>query len=317
MKIAFFGTPSFAVPSLERLLAAGQRVVMVVTQPDRRRGRGQRQQYSPVKTTAIAHNLPVVQPDRARNPEFSEQLSACGAELGVVVAYGQILPDHILHAPVHGIINVHASLLPRYRGAAPIQRAIIAGERETGITMIRLVREMDAGPMLARVVRSIGSDETSDVVEHALAELGADLLLSTVQTIEAGRQSEEPQDHDLATLAPRLTKEDGRVDWSLPATAIHNLIRGLHPWPHAFTFLGRSRYVVHRSEVVDAPPGTGTPGAVIAASGDDLHVACGEGTTLALHALQPEGRRVLDTRAFLVGYPVPQNATFRSAPEAR
>ena len=317
MKIAFFGTPAFAVPSLERLVAAGEQVVMVVTQPDRRRGRGQRQQFSPIKTTAMALNLPVLQPDRARDPECGEQLAACGAEIGAVVAYGQILPDHVLHTPVHGIINVHASLLPQYRGAAPIQRAIIAGERETGITMIRLVQELDAGPMLAHVVRPIKNDETSDVVERSLAALGADLLISTVQAIAAGQHREEPQDHGRATFAPRLTKEDGRVDWARPATAIHNLIRGLHPWPHAFTFLGNSRYVLHHSEVVDTHPGTRKPGDVIAASGDHLHVACGEETTLALHALQPEGRRVLDTRAFLVGYPFPTTATFRSAPEVR
>ena len=172
MKIAFFGTPAFAVPSLERLVAAGGRVVLAVTRPDRPRGRGQRLQPSPVKASAAAHGIPLLQPERARDPDFAARLAASGAELGVVVAYGQMLPDTVLATPRHGVVNVHASLLPRYRGAAPIQRAVIAGERETGVTLIRLVREMDAGPMLASASRPIAEHETSADVERALAGEG-------------------------------------------------------------------------------------------------------------------------------------------------
>ena len=313
MKIAFFGTPAFAVPSLERLIAAGEQVVTAITQPDRPRGRGHRLQPSPVKTAALSHDIPVLQPERAGDPVFAAALAACHADLGVVAAYGKILPDAILHTPRHGTINVHASLLPKYRGAAPVHRAIIAGERETGITMIRLVREMDAGPMLARVVRPIDDHETSDVVEQGLADVGAGLLVSTVREIAVGRVTEVPQDHTRASFAPRLTREDGRIDWTRPAAVIHNLVRGLHPWPHAFSFLNGSRYLLLRTAVeapADAAP-RHAPGDVITAHGDRLHVVCGGDTVLAVRELQPEGRRRLETRAFLAGHPVPLPAAFR------
>ena len=313
MKITFFGTPAFAVPSLEQLVAAGEQVVTAVTQPDRRRGRGHRLQPSPLKMAALAHGIPVLQPERAGDSVFAAALASCGADLGVVAAYGKILPDTILHTPRHGTINVHASLLPSYRGAAPVHRAIIAGERETGVTMIRLVREMDAGPMLAHAVRPIADDETSEVVDRALAQIGARLLVSTVREIAAGRSTQQPQDHALATLAPRLTKEDGRIDWARPARTIHNLVRGLHPWPHAFSFLDRSRFLILRTSVdaSSAAIAAHAPGKIIEARGDRLHVACGEHTVLAIHELQPEGRRRLPTRAFLAGYPVHLPAILR------
>ena len=316
MKIAFFGTPAFAVPSLAQLVAAGEQIVVAITQPDRPRGRGHRVQPSPLKTAALAHRIPVLQPERVADPVFGAALAACGADLGVVAAYGKILPDTILHTPRHGTINVHASLLPRYRGAAPVHRAIIAGERETGVTMIRLVREMDAGPMLARVVRPIADDETSEVVDRALAEIGASLLVSTVRAIAAGRATEQPQDHARATLAPRLTREDGRLYWTRPARVIHNLVRGLHPWPHAFSFLDGCRYLILQTgvEASSDPTPTQAPGAVVEARADRLRVVCGEGTVLAIHELQPEGRRRLPTRAFLAGRPIDLPAVFRSFP---
>ena len=319
MKIAFFGTPAFAVPSLAQLVAAGEEIVIAITRPDRARGRGHRVQPSLLKTAALAHQIPVVQPERLADPDFAVALASSGADLGVVAAYGKILPDVILHTPRHGTINVHASLLPRYRGAAPVHRAIIAGERETGVTVIRLVSEMDAGPMLARVVRPIADDETSDAVDRALAEIGAGLLVSTVRDIAAGRATEQLQDHAMATLAPRLTKEDGRVDWTRPARAIHNLVRGLHPWPHAFSFLDGSRYLIFRTGVEALPDLTSAtaPGEVIEAGADRLHVACGEGTVLAIHELQPEGRRRVPARAFLAGHPIDLPAVFQSFPSAR
>lgn len=316
MKIAFFGTPAFAVPSLEQLVAAGEEIVVAITQPDRPRGRGHRVQPSPLKTAAMAHNISVLQPERVSDPAFAVALASCGADLGVVAAYGKFLPDTILKTPRHGTINVHASLLPRYRGAAPVHRAIIEGECETGVTIIRLVREMDAGPMLARVVRPIADDETSDDVDRALAEVGAKLLMSTVRNIAAGRVTEQPQNHALATLAPRLTKEDGRVDWTRSARAIHNLVRGLHPWPHAFSYLNGSRYLILRTavEASSAAVATLAPGAIVDAGADRLRVACGAGTVLTVHELQPEGRRRLTARAFLSGHPIDLPAVFRAVP---
>ncbi len=318
MKLAFFGTPDFAVPSLGRLVAAGESVVLAVTRPDRPRGRGQRLQPSPVKVSALDHGIPVLQPERAREPGFAADLAASGADLGVVVAYGQILPDEVLATPRHGVINVHASLLPRYRGAAPIQRAVIAGERETGVTMIRLVREMDAGPMLASASRPIADHETGADLERALAAMGADLLLDTVRAIAEGRARERPQDHALATYAPRLTREDGRIDWRRPARTVHDLVRGLQPWPPPFAFLDASRYLIRRtaphtgsvSGLDSAPP----PGTVVEARGDRLRVACGEGSVLSILEIQPEGRRAQSTRDFLAGRGIPPGAAFRPAP---
>ena len=318
MKIAFFGTPAFAVPSLARLVAAGERVVLTVTRPDRPRGRGQRLQPSPVKASALDHGIPLLQPERARDPDFAVRLAASGADLGVVVAYGQMLPDAVLATPRHGVVNVHASLLPRYRGAAPIQRAVIAGERETGVTMIRLVREMDAGPMLASASRPIAEHETSADVERGLAAMGADLLLATVRAIAAGRAREQPQDHDRATYAPRLTREDGRIDWDRPARAVHDLVRGVQPWPPAFTFLDGSRYLIRRTTPEPADPPAASPapspGAIVEARGDWLRVACGGGTTLSILEIQPEGRRAQSAREFLAGRRIAAEAVFRPSP---
>lgn len=318
MRIAFFGTPAFAVPSLERLVAAGEPVVLAVTQPDRPRGRGQRLEPSPVKTSALDHGIPLLQPERARDPDLAARLAASGADLGVVVAYGKLLPDAVLATPRHGVVNVHASLLPRYRGAAPIQRAVIAGERETGVTMIRLVREMDAGPMLASATRPIGEHETSTEVARELAAMGADLLLATVQGIAAGRARETPQDHALATYAPPLAREDGRIDWTQPARALHDLVRGLHPWPPAFAFLDGARYLIRRTAPHAGPTAgrepASPPGAVVEARGDRLRVACGGGSVLSILEIQPEGRRALPARDFLAGRRIAPGAVFRPSP---
>lgn len=316
VRIAFFGTPAFAVPSLERLLAEGEEVVVVVTQPDRPRGRGHHVKPSPVKVTASARNIPILQPERARDPQFARELATYEVELGVVVAYGQILPDAILKTPAAGLINVHASLLPRYRGASPIQRAIIAGEHETGITMIRLIRKMDAGPVLARLTRPINNDETSEELENSLALLGANLLQTTVQAIASGRVQEEPQNDALATFAPRITKEEGRIDWNKPARIIHNLVRGTCPWPRAFTFLEGARLLIRRTsiETSAAALSTGEPGELLEVAGDRILVACGEATSLAIQELQPEGGRALPTRSFLAGRTIEPGARFQASP---
>lgn len=322
VRIVYFGTPVFAVPTLERLLASSHEVVAIVTQPDRPRGRGQRVSESPVKGVARAHGIPVVQPAALKDPAFLERLTAFESDLGVVAAYGRILPDAVLRAPRLGIINVHASLLPKYRGAAPIHRAIMAGETETGITIIRLVREMDAGPMLKRRARPVGPDETSDEVERDLAAIGADLLLESVDDLEAGRAREEEQDHTRATFAPRLTKDEGVIDWTAPAGAVHNRVRGLHPWPLAHTFLDGSRLVVLRTSLLRADETApwrqaaqgATPGRILCARGDDLVVAVGAGGAIAVREIQPEGRRRLSVREFLAGHPLAAGSVFRAAP---
>jgi methionyl-tRNA formyltransferase len=243
----------------------------------------------------------VLQPDKLRDERFLQSLSSLTADLGVVAAYGKILTEAVLGAPRLGLINVHASLLPRYRGAAPVHRAVINGESETGVTIMRMVKALDAGPMLATVQRPIGPDETSEDIERDLARLGASLLVSTVGDVARGRIVEQPQNDSLATYAPRLTKEEGVIDWALPAQRLHNLIRGLHPWPHAVTYHRNRRLILHRSALVtDA---NGEPGTVLESQGDRLHVAAGRGA-LAITEIQPEGRRAMQTRDFLAGHQV-------------
>ena len=249
MRIVFFGTPAFAVPTLSRLLGPPHSVVAVVTQPDRPRGRGQRVSDAPVKALALEHGIEVLQPQSLARPVFEAAFDALKPDLGVVAAYGKILPEWLLQAPALGMINVHASLLPKYRGAAPVHRAIIAGERETGVTIMRVVKALDAGPMMARQVRSIDFNETSEAVEQDLARIGAELLITVVDDLAAGRASEVPQSDAEATYAPRLTKEEGLIDFSLPAIAVHNRIRGLRPWPMAYSFLHGDRLVFHEARL--------------------------------------------------------------------
>src|SRR6185369_11045121 len=208
MVVVFFGTPHFAVPTLRRLLDSSHSVAGVITQPDRPRGRGQKITHAPVKALALARGIPVYQPDRLKPPEVADTLRGWGADLGVVAAYGRIIPEQLLTIPRLGMINVHASLLPKYRGAAPVHRAVINGDSQTGVTIMRVVKELDAGSMFAQVTRPIGSDETSDVVESALADMGAELLVTVVEQLGSGRSEEEPQDNTQATYASRLTKEE-------------------------------------------------------------------------------------------------------------
>ena len=313
MVIVFFGTPQFAVPTLQRLLDSTHTVAGVVTQPDRPRGRGQRVTDAPVKALAVERHIPVMQPERLKPPDVAEAMRAWQPDLGVVAAYGRIIPEHLLAVPRLGMINVHASLLPRYRGAAPVHRAVIDGEDETGVTIMRVVKELDAGAMFARATRPIGPDETSDVVEAALAELGANLLVQVVEQIHAGTAREEPQDSARATYAPRLTKEEGLIDWSQPAAGIHNRVRGLYPWPHAYTFLDGARLIVLRSRVdpadLEGPrdnedKAPALPGTIVGVTRDAIHVATGEGGQLAIVEVQPEGRRPMLVRDFLAGHPI-------------
>ena len=320
MVIVFFGTPQFAVPTLQHLLASRHTVCGVVTQPDRPRGRGQKVSDTPVKTLAVEQGVPVLQPERLKPPEVAEALQAWRPDLGVVAAYGKLIPEHLISIPRFGMINVHASLLPKYRGAAPVHRAVIDGESETGVTIMRIVKELDAGPMFAKVSRPIDPDETSDVVERSLAELGASLLVTVVEQIAAGTAHEEPQDPARATYAPRLTKDEGLIDWTQPASSIHNRVRGLYPWPHAYTFLDGARLILLRTHhvrqadlngpsLMDAALADAPPGTIIQVTREAIHVAVGDREQLAIVELQPEGRRPMTVRDFLAGRPVGPGAT--------
>ena len=317
MKVVFFGTPRFAVPSLERLLTGPHTVVGAVTQPDRPRGRGYVPADGPVKRVALRYQLPILQPDRLRDEAFLAAVRALGADIGVVAAYGKILPEALLAIPPRGLLNVHASLLPLYRGAAPVHRAVMAGDTQTGVSIMRIVRELDAGPVLAARSTPIGSTETSESVEARLADAGADLLVEVLADVESGRARETPQDDRLATYAPRLSKGEGLIDWTAPAEAVHNKVRGLHPWPHAFTYLDGSRFLLLET-AVGTPDDTareqsGTvarPGEIVEVGRDALRVAAGKGTRLLVLRLQPEGRRAMGIRDFLAGHALAPGMAF-------
>ena len=300
LRIAYFGTPEFAVPTLRRLIDSRHRVIAVVSQPDRPRGRGHQLAPTSTKTVALEHGIDVLQPERIRDEQFLERLAALSPDLGVVAAYGKLLPEALLRIPPLGLINVHASLLPRWRGAAPVHRAVIAGDEVTGVTIMRVVKALDAGAMFAAQSRPIGPDETSPQVESDLAVMGARLLVDVVDLIASGRATETPQDETSVTLAPKIAKGEGAIDWHRPARALHNLIRGLQPWPLVSAHLEGERILLHASqpteEIVDAAPGV-----ITRADGDTLAVAAGDRHTLRLLSIQREGRRAISTREFLAG----------------
>ena len=314
MRIVFFGTPAFAVPTLEALIRSPHEVAAVVSQPDRPKGRGQQLQPTPTKQIADAHGIPVLQPAKIREAAFLQQIRNLGADLGVVVAFGRILPDELLAIPRHGMINVHASILPRYRGAAPIQRAVINGDLETGVTIMRVEHDLDAGAMFAVATTPIPPDATSGEMEAKLAPLGARLLIDVVNDIAAGRAIETPQDHSQATLAPKITKDEGIIDWSARADTIHDRVRGLQPWPLASTRLNGARLVLRRTAPRVAPEGQTAQesGTVTRATGDEIVVACGGGTFLGILELQPEGRRTMTAREFLAGRGIAEGARLTS-----
>ena len=312
LRVAFFGTPAFAVPTLQKLIESKHDVVVVVSQPDRPKGRGHKLQPTPTREVAEAHGVAVLQPQRIRDEPFVRRLRDMELDLGVVAAYGKILPDELLAIPRLGMINVHASLLPEYRGAAPVHRAVIDGRTETGVTIMRVVRELDAGPMIATVRRPIGADETSVEVERALAELGAPLLVSVADRLALGTVTEEPQDDTRATYAPKILRTEGRIDWALPAGRIHNLVRGLQPWPLVSVSLAGKRCLVVKTELTpDTADAAG--GTVVSAGGDRLAVAGGDGRILLIVQIQPEGKRVMSAREFLAGHLVPPGTKLETA----
>jgi methionyl-tRNA formyltransferase len=303
LRLVYFGTPAFALPTLERLVEGRWPIVAVVTQPDRPRGRGQRPSAGPVKAFAESRSLRVLQPERLKEEAFLEEMRRLAPDVGVVAAYGKILPQALLDVPRLGLVNVHASLLPRWRGASPVHRAVMAGDCETGVSIMRVVRELDAGPVFAVARRPIGPDETTEEVERDLAVMGGALLGSVLRDIEAGRAVETPQESGGASYAPRLTKEEGVIAWEAPAQAIHNQVRGLQPWPHAYSFFDAARVIVLKSAL---PSSAGDavralPGEVVALEADRVTVAAGDGHVLELLRLQLEGRRPVSGREFAAG----------------
>ncbi len=307
MRIVFLGTPAFAVPTLEGMLAAGHEVPLVVTQPDRPKGRGQAVASSQVKECALRHGLEVFQPERVRRPESVERLAAVKSELMVVVGYGQIIPQSILDLPPRGILNVHASLLPKYRGAAPIQWAIANGEKITGVTIMKIDAGMDTGDMLLRGETGIGEEETAPEVAERLSAMGAKLLLETLARLD--EISPEKQDAALATYAPILKKEDGRIDWSRNAGQVHDRIRGLQPWPGGYTSLRGQTLHIWKSRPAgagDLPPGR------LRVERRRLLAGCGEETMLELGEVQLEGKKRMDAGAFANGQRLTDNDQFGS-----
>ena len=299
MKLAFCGTPEFAVPTLEAVVAAGHEVALVVTQPDRAAGRGMEMQASPVKKTALARGLEVVQPERIKNNvEFRARLEAIRPDAILVVAYGRIIPGWMLELPRFGNINLHGSLLPKYRGAAPIQWAVANGEVVTGVTTMRLDAGLDTGDMLLAQVCPIGQEETAVDVYGCLAPVGAELMVKTLSGLECRTIFPQVQDHSQATLAPILTREDGWIDFSRTAQQIYDRWRGFQPWPGAHTTLRGKKLIVQKMCV--AGVGDGEIG-VVKVDGDRLHVVCGGGSLVRLDELQMEGKRRMSAAEFLRG----------------
>jgi len=295
-RIAFFGTPAFAVPSLRACQAVGT-VVAVVTQPDRPRGRGQHVTSSPVKADAEAARLPLLQPPKLKGTDFGERLRALQLDVAVVTAYGRILPTEVLSAPRLGCVNVHASLLPRWRGAAPIQWAVASGDAETGVCLMQMEAGLDTGPVLAVRRTPILPDDTAETLHQRLSELGGALVREELPRYLAGALTPHPQPAEGVTIARLVEKEDGRMDWVRPAVELERRVRAFVPWPGAWTQLGPQLLKIWRTEVV---PGTGAPGTVLAAHGT-LDVATGEGA-LRLVELQPEGKRRMSAAEFLSGH---------------
>jgi methionyl-tRNA formyltransferase len=299
MRAVFLGTPGFAVPTLEAMVGAGHDVLAVYTQPDRPKGRGQETAQSPVKQAALRLGLPLRQPERIRRPEVVAELAALDSDVMVVVGYGQIIPQSIIDLPRHGIINVHASLLPKYRGAAPIQWAIANGETRTGVTTMQIDAGLDTGDMLLKAETEIGPAETAPELGARLAPLGADLLAETLRRKEAGTLAAEKQDDRQATLAPILKKEDGLIDWTRPASEIYNRSRGFLPWPGTYTwFRGHLLHIWRAKPDIHIESG---PAGTIHVAGRRVLVACGDETALELEEVQLEGRKRVSADAFRNG----------------
>ena len=299
MRSVFFGSPDFAVPCLEVLHEISE-VAAVISQPDRPAGRGLAMRPPAVKQRALELGLDVWQPKKVRTPDFAEQLRELGADVGVVVAYGRILPRAVLEAPRTGCVNVHASLLPRWRGAAPIQWSIVNGDPETGVTLMQMDEGMDTGPVLATATTVIERDDDAASLSERLSRLGAELLREELPRYVAGELTPTPQDDAYSTMAPLLRKAHGRIDWTKPSREVHNQIRGMNPWPGAHTTLAGRRIKIHRAQFSTLDPEAAVPGQVTALDPEGILVACADGT-IELQELQESGRKRVDARAFISG----------------
>jgi methionyl-tRNA formyltransferase len=304
MRIIFFGTPAFAIPSLVALLQSEEEVIAVVTQPDKKKGRGRVSSFSPVKELAIDRGIKILQPVNIKDPLFLNGLSKIMPEIIVVVAYGRILPAQILRLPSHGCINIHASLLPKYRGAAPIQWAIINGEKKTGITTMLMDEGLDTGNILLQEETEISYDDNAETLGNKLAEIGASLLIRTIKGIRSGYIKPIPQ-KGTPSYAPPLKKEDGRLNWSKTATEIFNFVRGIYPWPCAYCYLNKERIKITRVKMLE---GSGIPRRV-EKTGEELIVGTGEGL-ISVIELQPEGKIPMSAKAFLQGRRLKEGAFF-------
>ena len=303
MKIVFMGTPEFAVPSLKALVGAGHEICGVFTQPDKPKNRGMKLQEPPVMEYALSIGLPVFQPAKVRDGEALGILQALNPDLIAVAAYGKILPVDILALPRLGCVNVHSSLLPKYRGAAPINWAILNGEDETGVTIMYMAEGMDTGDILTQAKTPIGLNENAAQLFVRLADIGAGLLVETVAALEAGKVSPVPQDSARASYAPMLSKEQSPLDWTRSARQLHNHVRGLYPWPSALMVLDGIRCKVLQTALAGESGGK-TPGTVLQADKKGLRVACGDGQALDILELQPNGKKAMSSPAFLLGHPI-------------
>ncbi|MBI3398854.1 MAG: methionyl-tRNA formyltransferase [Deltaproteobacteria bacterium] len=307
------GTPEFAVPPLKALIEAGEDIAAVITRPDKAKGRGKKLTPPPVKEHALQYSIPVLQPEKIRDEAFINTIKRLCPDLIVVIAYGKILPKAILDIPPYGCINVHASLLPKYRGAAPINRAIINGEKETGITTMLMDEGMDKGDMLLTGKVEIRDDETAADLHDKLKHIGAALLIQTMKGLKTETIKPIPQDNSQASYAPMLKKEDGRIDWTMKPDAIRNLIRGLNPWPGAYTKWEGKQIKIFRAEVVTSEFGVGSlekePGTVIDVSAEGICVATGKGKVL-ITELQPENRNKMSVSEFIKGYRICKGQIF-------
>ena len=300
MRVIFMGTPDFAVPSLEALLTKHE-VVLVVTQPDKPKGRGKKMVPTPVKACALEHGIPVLQPEKVKEPEFVEKLRSYEPDLIAVTAFGQILSEPILEMPKYGCINVHGSLLPKYRGAAPMQWSIIDGEKVTGITTMYMAKGLDSGDMLLKAEVKITDEDTFATIHDKMAVTGANLLLDTLDQLEAGTLERIPQDHDAATYAPMITKETGHIDWSKNRQDIINLIRGLNPVPAAYTIYEEEVLKIFGAVISDVQADDAANGEIVAVVKKGFVVKCGDGCLLITEVQARGGKRMM-TDAYLRGH---------------
>ena len=313
MRIVFFGTPDFAVPTLTALLRSRHHILGVITQPDEPKGRGQRLSTPPVKMHALGENIDVLQPENMKDSTLLDTLYQWQPDTCVVIAFGRILPRQILDIPRLGCVNLHGSLLPKYRGAAPIQWAICNGEVETGVTSMLMDQGMDTGPILLQRPVAIRPKERASGLAHRLADIGAEVILETLDALEADAITPQPQDSDRASLAPILKKTDGMIRWNDSASRIANLVRGMDPWPGAYTYHGTEQWRLWDVEAVDDSPSLQSPGTILSTTRDSINVATGHGTIHILE-LQPASRRRMPVHAYLSGHRVNSGSMLTNEP---